>query len=78
MSRVLIYTTPECVYCKRAKNFFERNSIAYEEKNVSIDDEAREAMIKKSNQMGVPVIDIDGDIIVGFDEEKLSKILTVK
>ncbi len=56
-----------------AKEFFKQNNISYEEKDVSVDDSAREAMIEKSGQLGVPVIDIDGKIIVGFDEEELLK-----
>ena len=65
---------PECAYCKMAKEFFNRKNISYEEKDVS-NDIAREEMIKKSDQLGVPVIDVDGEIIVGFDEEKLSALL---
>lgn len=72
---VIIYTTPGCVYCQMAKEFFEKNNVKYEERDVSIDEKARDEMIEKSGQMGVPVIEIDGQIIIGFDEEKLSKIL---
>ncbi len=74
--KITIYTTAGCVYCKMTKEFFERNNVSYEEKDVS-NDTAREEMIEKSNQLGVPVIDIDGRIIVGFDEEELSKILKI-
>jgi len=73
--KVIIYTTPACAYCQMAKDFFERHKVAYEEKDVTVDEKARDEMVKKSGQMGVPVVDIDGEIIVGFDEEKLSKIL---
>jgi len=72
--KITIYTTARCVYCKMAKEFFKRNNISYEEKDVS-DDNARREMIDKSNQFGVPVIDIDGQIIVGFDEEAVKKLL---
>jgi len=78
MPKVVIYTTSECVYCKMAKKFFEKNSISYEEKDISVDNLAREEMIEKSGQMGAPVIDIGGKIIIGFDEEELSKILAAK
>jgi glutaredoxin len=61
-----------------SKAFFAQNNVAYEEKNVASDDAAREDMIKKSGQLGVPVIDIDGSIVVGFDKPKLSKLLGVK
>ena len=74
--KIIIYTTAGCVYCKMAKEFFERNNISYEEKDVS-DDIARQEMIEKSNQLKVPVIDIDGQIIIGFDEEELQAICTM-
>lgn len=72
--KITIYTTAGCVYCKMAKEFFKRNNISYEEKDIS-DDNARQEMIDKSNQLGVPVVDIEGQIIVGFDEEAMKKIL---
>ncbi len=74
---VTIYTTPSCVYCKMAKAFFAEHNVGYEEKNVTEDDAARDAMIQKSGQMGVPVIDIDGKIVVGFDEEAVGKLLGI-
>ena len=74
---VTIYTTPTCVYCKMAKSFFTQHNIAYTEKNVASDDAAREEMIKKSGQLGVPVIDANGTIIIGFDQPKLSKALGI-
>ncbi len=74
-NKVVIYTTPECVYCKMTKEFFKENKVVYEEKDVSIDDKAREEMVAKSGQLGVPVVDIDGKIIVGFDKEKLTELL---
>ena len=75
MTKVTIYTTPACVYCKMAKEFFQQNNVSYEEKDVLVDDAAREAMIAKSNQLRVPVIDVDGQIIVGFDEAAIKKLL---
>lgn len=78
MKNVIIYTTPSCVYCKMTKEFFKENNIQYAEKDVSSDASAREEMIKKSGQMGVPVIDIDGELTVGFDKEKLSGLLEIK
>lgn len=77
MSKVIIYTTPSCVYCKMTKEFFKENNVSYEEKNVATDAAAREDMIKKSGQMGVPVIDIDGELTVGFDKERLSGLLGI-
>lgn len=78
MPKVTIYTTPTCVYCKMTKAFFKENNVVYEERDVSTDAVARDEMIAKSNQMGVPVIDIDGKILVGFDKEGLSKLLSIK
>ena len=75
---VKIYTTPTCVYCKMAKEFFKKNTVEYEEYNVASDEKAREEMMQKSHQMGVPVIDVNGEIIVGFDREHLSKLLGIK
>lgn len=75
MKHVTIYTTPSCVYCKLAKEFFKAHDVAYEEKNVAVDVAAREEMFKKSDQMGVPVIDVGGEIIVGFDEPVLAQAL---
>jgi len=78
MSKVTIYSTPTCVYCKMAKEFFRTNNIQYEEHNVAEDDKAREEMVNKSHQLGVPVIDVDGEIIVGFNKQELSRLLKVK
>lgn len=78
MAKITIYTTPTCIYCKMAKEFFSKNNISYEEKDVAADLQAREEMIAKSHQLGVPVIDIDGEIVIGFDEEAIKEILKVK
>ncbi|MBI2446469.1 MAG: glutathione S-transferase N-terminal domain-containing protein [Parcubacteria group bacterium] len=78
MSKVTIYTTPTCVYCKMTKEFFKENNVTYEEKDVSVDAAARDEMVAKSNQLGVPVIDIDGELTIGFDKEKISKLLNIK
>jgi glutaredoxin 3 len=75
MPTITIYTTPSCVYCKMAKEFFKNGNITYEEKDVTSDAAARDAMIQKSGQMGVPVIEIDGAIIIGFDQQKLKEAL---
>ncbi len=78
VNKVVIYTTPECAYCKMTKEFFRQNNISYEEKDVSVNDEAREEMVAKSGQLGVPVVDIDNKIIIGFDKEVLSELLGIK
>jgi glutaredoxin-like YruB-family protein len=78
MAKVTIYSTPTCVYCKMAKEFFAKNKVAYEEHDVAGDENARNEMFSKSHQMGVPVIDIDGKIIVGFDKKTLEEALGIK
>ncbi|OGZ97102.1 MAG: NrdH-redoxin [Candidatus Sungbacteria bacterium RIFCSPLOWO2_02_FULL_54_10] len=75
MANVTIYSTPFCVYCKMSKDFFQKHNVAYEEKDVAVDLAAREDMIRKSGQMGVPVIDVDGTIVVGFDQGRLKQLL---
>jgi glutaredoxin-like YruB-family protein len=75
MKKVTIYSTPTCVYCKMAKEFFRNNNVAYEEHNVADDVKARQKMVDKSHQLGVPVIDIDGEVFVGFDRPGLTKAL---
>lgn len=77
MANVTIYTTPTCVYCKMTKEFFAKNNVKYEEKDVSTDAQAREQMIEKSGQFGVPVIDVDGAIIIGFDQSRLKEVLHI-
>ncbi len=78
MAKVTIYTTPYCVYCRMSKEFFKKHEVAYEERDVAIDLQAREYMIQKSGQMGVPVIEVDGKIIIGFDQPHLREALGIK
>jgi len=78
MAKVIIYSTPTCVYCKMAKEFFAKNSVVYEEHDVAADETARNEMFMKSHQMGVPVIDIGGKIIIGFDKGTLEEALGIK
>ena len=75
MAKVTIYSTPTCVYCKMAKEFFAKNNVAYEEHDVASDMKAREDMVNKSHQLGVPVIDIDNNIIIGFDQRTIESLL---
>ncbi|HIE33705.1 MAG TPA: glutaredoxin family protein [Candidatus Altiarchaeales archaeon] len=72
---VIVYTTPTCPFCKMAKDYFEENKIEFVEKDISVDREAANEMIEKSGQMGVPVIDINGKIIVGFVPDEIKKAL---
>jgi glutaredoxin 3 len=76
--KVTIYSTPTCPFCIRTKQFLRESSVAFEDIDVSADQEKAQEMIKKSGQMGVPVIDIEGEIIVGFDKEKIKEALGVK
>ena len=78
MANVKIYTTPTCVYCKMAKDFFQKNGVTYEEYNVATDMKAREEMVGLSHQLGVPVIKIDDQVIVGFDRNTLAQALGIK
>ncbi len=73
--KVTVYSTPTCPYCKQAKDFLKQHNIKYAEVNVAEDEKKAQEMIEKSGQMGVPVIDIDGKIIVGFDKKEMSKAL---
>lgn len=75
MKKVIMYTTPTCGFCHMAKGFFKQNDVKYEEIDVSTDIQAAQEMVSKSGQMGVPVIDIDGQITVGFDQSRLSQLL---
>lgn len=72
---VKVYSTPTCPYCIRAKQFLKDNNIAFEDIDVSKDPAKADEMVKKSGQMGVPTLEIDGKIIVGFDKENISKTL---
>ena len=75
---VKVYTTVLCPYCVTLKEFLKANSIAFEEVDVSSDPKLQQEMIEKSGQMGVPVVDIDGEIIVGFDRERITQLLNIK
>jgi glutaredoxin-like YruB-family protein len=72
---VKIYSTPTCPYCEMAKEYFKEKGVNYEDYDVSVDEKAQEEMIAKSQQMGVPVIDIDGKIIIGFNQPEIDKAL---
>ena len=81
---VKIYTTASCPWCVKAKDFFKKNKVKYAEVNVTEDEKARDEMIEKTGQMGVPVIEItkEGEkeptIIVGFDQEALEETLEIE
>lgn len=74
---VIIYSTPTCHYCQMAKAFFNNNNIKYTDYNVGEDAEKREEMIEMTGQMGVPVIKVGDDILVGFNEGKVREMVGI-
>ena len=74
---VIVYSTPTCPFCIRAKQFLKDNNVQFEDIDVSENHEKAQEMIKKSGQMGVPVLEIDEEIIVGFDKEKIKEKLGI-
>ena len=74
--KVTIYSTPTCPYCKRAKDYLTQKGIAFTDYNVAEDREKAKEMIEKSKQMGVPVIVVGDDIIIGFNQKKLDSLLS--
>ena len=75
---VIVYSTPTCPFCIRAKQFLKDNNVQFEDIDVSENHEKAQEMIKKSGQMGVPVLEIDGEIVVGFDKDKIKESLDLK
>lgn len=71
----MIYTTPSCMWCQKAKDYFKAQEIEFTEIDVSRDRQQAQEMIRKSGQMGVPVIDIEGEIILGFDQPSINRVL---
>ncbi len=77
-NKVIVYSTNSCPWSTIAKKFLKDNKISFIEYNVQEDRDKAQEMIQKSGQMGVPVIDIDGEIIVGFDKERIKQLLKIK
>jgi glutaredoxin 3 len=75
MKSVKVYSTPSCPYCIKVKQYLDESGVEYENIDVATDQEKAQEMMSKSGQMGVPVIDIEGEIIVGFDKNKISQAL---
>lgn len=75
MANVKVYTTPTCIWCAKTKEFLSGKKIKFKEIDVSKSEKAAQEMVERSGQMGVPVIDINGEIIVGFDQVKMEKAL---
>ena len=78
MPKVKVYSTPNCPWCDKVKEFLAANKIEFEDINVSVNREAAREMIEKTGQKGVPVIDIDGKVVIGFDEKKLRELLKIE
>ena len=78
MKNVTIYSTPTCTYCKAAKEFFAAHNVAFTEYNVASDMERRKEMIDKTGQMGVPVIIVGDEVVIGFDQDKIAESLGIK
>ena len=74
-TRVILFSTPTCTYCNLAKKYFRQNKVRFRDVDVSRDQAAARDMVRRSGQMGVPVIDIGGKIIVGFDKPKINQLL---
>ncbi len=76
--RVIVFTTPTCSFCNMTKKYFREKGIKFKEVDVSRDAAAARDMVRRSGQMGVPVVDIGGKIVVGFDRPKIDKYLGIK
>ena len=77
MAKVKIYSTPTCVYCNMAKDWFKEKKIEYEEIDVAADETKRNELIAKTGQLAVPVIEVDDEVTIGFDKNRLSQLLGV-
>lgn len=75
---IKIYSTSTCVYCATLKKFLQEHGFEYEEINVAGNQATLKEMIEKSGQMGVPVVDIDGQIVIGFNKEEIKKLLKIQ
>lgn len=78
MAEVKVYSTPTCPYCIRAKEYLKQKNINFQNIDVSQDKVSLEEMVKLSGQMGVPVIVVDGNVIIGFDRAKIDSLLNIK
>ncbi|MCD6500651.1 thioredoxin family protein [bacterium] len=76
--KVKVYSTPICPYCVALKEFLKEHNIEFEEIDVSQNQQAAKEIVEKTGQMGVPVVEVDGQVVVGFDREKISKLLGIR
>jgi glutaredoxin-like YruB-family protein len=77
MKKVIVYTAPGCPYCLMLKNFLKSNNVEFKEIDVSLNPEIIDELVSKTGQIGVPVTEIDGEIVVGYDVIKLKKLLSI-
>ncbi|MFA5429633.1 MAG: glutaredoxin domain-containing protein [Candidatus Omnitrophota bacterium] len=75
MKNVKVYSTPTCPYCIRLKQFLKESHVVFEDIDVSVDRAAADEIVDRTGQMGVPVVDIEGELIVGFDRERVKQAL---
>jgi glutaredoxin-like YruB-family protein len=75
---ITLYSTKTCPWCAKTREFFNKNKIKYKDIDVGSDKKALKEMFKKSGQMGVPVIDVNGKIIIGYNESELKKLVKIK
>jgi len=78
MKKVRVFISEMCPYCITLKNFLKEHNIPFEEIDVTENQQIQKEIIEKSGQMGLPVLEIDGEIVVGFDKEKITKLLNIK
>ncbi|MEZ4103359.1 MAG: glutaredoxin domain-containing protein [Candidatus Paceibacterota bacterium] len=75
MKKVEIYSTPTCHFCHMAKDFFKENNVAFTDYDVSVDEAKRSEVVERSGQMGVPVIFIENEMVIGYNEQKIKELL---
>ena len=78
MKNVKVYSTPSCPFCKRVKQYLSDNGVEFQDIDVTADQKMVKEMVEKSGQMGVPVVDVEGDIVVGFDRDKIASALGIE
>lgn len=78
MPKIKVYSSPACPYCVALKEFLKEHKIEFEEVDVTQSQEAVKVLVERTGQMGVPVAEIDGEIVIGFDREKISQLLNIK
>ncbi|MBI3632358.1 MAG: NrdH-redoxin [Candidatus Vogelbacteria bacterium] len=77
MATVKVYSTPWCMYCKMAKDYFKEKKVEFVDFDVSVDEKARKEMLDASKQSGVPVIMIDNEMVIGFDKDRINQLLKI-